>query len=181
MKRFAFVLAITLILCSAVLACNPAAVVYAPVVHRQRAVYRSHGHYQQYYVAPVVKEIYYPAYRISFDDGSAKLAEALEKLNTTLEGMQLNAGNGAALTGQQVLATACAKCHRADKADEFGNGYVILNADGSLAGLSANDVKRIYQRLSHPDPAKRMPPGGSLNVQSLTAVKRMFDEAASKQ
>ena len=177
MKR-CFIAILTLLLLGglAVASC-PAPYIYPAV--RQRAVY-----YQQHYVAPVYYPV--PIYRVSVDDQTTKLHELIEKQTQLIETLMMNGPGGAALTnGPQVFALKCASCHSAapDKsgkgtlADVRGNGFVLLNEDGSATNLSKNDARRILVRLTHPDPLKRMPPGGQgLPGQAISAVKKHLDE-----
>ena len=180
MKRCFVATVILLLLGGLAVASCPAPYVY-PVV-RQRAVY--HQTYYQPYVAPVYYPV--PLYRVSVDEQTTKLHELIEKQTQLIETLMLNGTGGAALTnGPQVFALKCASCHSAapDKsgkgtlADVRGNGFVLLNEDGSALSLSKNDARRILVRLTHPDPAKRMPPGGQgLPPQAISAVKKHLDE-----
>ena len=168
MRKYATLLVSLLVLAVggvAVASC-PGPVHYSvPVRHRQ--------HFVQPYYAPYVAPVYVPVYRISYNSETAELLQAVKELRTTVQSLQLQSGAG--LSGQQVLSTSCISCHGFKTADEKGNGFYLFNEDGSPLKFSRNDAKRIFARITHSDPAKRMPPGKTLEVPALESLRKYLE------
>ena len=87
-----------------------------------------------------------------------------------------------------ILSDNCFTCHGPDSTKRMAK----LRLDISDGGIFANSVvvpsnsagSRLYQRISNPDTAKRMPPvysGRTLMPQQIAIVKRWIDEGAKWQ
>ena len=87
-----------------------------------------------------------------------------------------------------ILSDNCFSCHGPDAKNRMAG----LRLDASDGGAFSNGVivagksteSRLYQRISAPEPAKRMPPvssGHTLNPQQIELVKQWIDQGAKWQ
>lgn len=95
-----------------------------------------------------------------------RLVEAVERLEARLD---VPAGG---YTAESVLRTDCAACHTDGKNPK--GGFVLFQADGSLADLSLGDQRLIKKLVTTTDAKMRMPPERPLGAAKQNVILQHF-------
>ena len=107
------------------------------------------------------QETYIPAQGQTYsptEDYLKQIATSVASIDKRLERLE-KAGTPAATDGwKTVVADRCLKCHQDGVAQDKGDGFVLVEKDGSLAELSLAEKRRIIRMVSQ----GKMPPSGKL-------------------
>lgn len=117
---------------------------------------------------------YTPAYQTGYNATEDLLKQVVVELRLLRQDVQTLrvAGNvpQAGLTLQGVITIKCAACHRDGVAQDKGDGFVLLEKDGSLADFSLGDKRRIVRMVDKglmPKPPATLSPEEKAVFQTL--------------
>lgn len=85
-------------------------------------------------------------------------------------------------TAQQIVAAKCAVCHNPDKAETWGNGFVMVGPDGKLEKLSDKAVKKVVKHcMAGTMPLKEADLKDEAIAKKMTGFKGKFPEPLTDQ
>jgi mono/diheme cytochrome c family protein len=96
---------------------------------------------------------------------TASIDKRLERIEAKLgtSGQQQSGALG-------VIAARCLSCHQDGKAQEKGDGFVLVEKDGALAELSLAEKRRIVRQVTQ----GKMPPNGKLPDAEVKLLEEYF-------
>ena len=119
------------------------------------------------------------AYGVGYEPHLDYLKQQLAELRAIRALLEVSRPGGpAAKSSASALITArCASCHADGKAEERGDGFVLVEADGKLASLSVGDRRRVKRKLVQ----KAMPPGAPLPEAESKAILDWIDSLGKER
>jgi mono/diheme cytochrome c family protein len=121
------------------------------------------------------QQVVVPAYQAGYSSQDDLLKQILIELQAMRREMRTG-GKGGAPEGAALIGQRCASCHQDGKAEERGDGFVLVEADGKLADLSISDRRKIRRKLEK----HAMPPGGGLPEAENAAVLAFVNQPPQK-